>query len=307
MNDELLSSLLGSAMNTANNVVNKVAEDRKRTMEKEEAIAREQEETKRTIAQEEERTRREFVEKGLDQKHRDEIKELQEKRKANPINTVCESCTGTMDIDRFKGMMTCPYCGHTEVLDPIHCYDPVLDEPELTDVIHKRPSEAAQSETASSEPQSVSEAPRSAAPNGITIEKPAIRPNKSFSTPNTPSTSATRPASASDIANVNAEPLLNKVASAAKLIDSKPIEGFVEKQTRGMVISIISIICGVIGIISCGALIVPEVLGTILSLIPIAGNKNKYGKISKVLGSIGLTLSLSAGMLLLIVTFILKK
>lgn len=306
MKDELIASLLGTAMGTANNVVNKVAEDHKRTLEKEEAIAREQEQTKRAIAQEEERTRREFVEKGLDQKHRNEIKELQRKRQENPINTVCQSCTGRMEVDRFKGMLTCPYCGHTQVLDPIHCYDPILDEPELTNL---KPKSAPIAEPKPTVQKSNDTPQTSTTQNGVIIEKLNVRPNKSFSTSSSTSIphinpGVVRPATSVD---KDPEPFVNKVASAAKLIDTKPVETFVKHETRGLVLSIISLVCGIVGLITCGALIVPEVAGILTSIIPLIGSTNKYGKLSKTLAGIGMLTSLSACGLILISIFILKK
>jgi len=306
MKDELIASLLGSAMGTANNVVNKVAEDHRRTLEKEEAIAREQEQTKRAIAQEEERTRREFVEKGLDKRHREEIKALQAKRDATPINTVCESCTGTMEIDRHKGMMTCPYCGHTEVLPPVHCYDPILDDNDLLDL---KPKIQPASEPAAPKYTPASDLKESTTQGGVTVEKLNVRPNKSFSSEAMTSnlSGVTRMATAADKAAVDEEPLLNKVVNSAKLIDTKPVESFVKHETRGLVLSIISIVCGVIGILTCGMLVIPELAGMILSLIPILGSKSKYGKLSKTLSAIGLVTSLSAGVLILISLFILKK
>ncbi|MCR5016764.1 MAG: hypothetical protein K6A75_09410 [Ruminococcus sp.] len=306
MKDELIASLLGSAMGTANNVVNKVAEDHRRTLEKEEAIAREQEQTKRAIAQEEERTRREFVEKGLDKRHREEIKALQAKRDATPINTVCESCTGTMEIDRHKGMMTCPYCGHTEVLPPVHCYDSILDDNDLLDL---KPKAQPVSEPAAPKYTPASDLKESTTQGGVTVEKLNVRPNKSFSSEAMTSnlSGVTRMATAADKAAVDEEPLLNKIVNSAKLIDTKPVESFVKHETRGLVLSIISIVCGVIGILTCGVLVVPELLGVILSLIPILGRKSKYGKLSKTLSAIGLVASLSAGVLILISLFILKK
>ena len=306
MKDELIASLLGTAMGTANNVVNKVAEDHRRTLEKEEAIAREQEQTKRAIAQEEERTRREFVEKGLDKRHREEIKELQAKRDATPINTVCESCTGTMNIDRHKGMMTCPYCGHTEVLPPVHCYDPILDDNDLLDLKPKTPPT---SEPAAPKYTPASNLKENVSQGGVTIEKLNVRPNKSFSSEAgaTNLKNVARVATAADKASIDEEPVLNKVVNAAKLIDTKPVEGFVRHETRGLVLGIISIICGIVGLVTCGVLVVPEVLGVILSLIPIIGSKAKYGKLSKTLAAIGLVASLSAGVLVLMSVLILKK
>ena len=306
MKDELIASLLGTAMGTANNVVNKVAEDHRRTLEKEEAIAREQEQTKRAIAQEEERTRREFVEKGLDKRHREEIKELQAKRDATPIDTVCESCTGTMDIDRHKGMMTCPYCGHTEVLPPVHCYDPLLDDNDIMDL---KPRTQVVSEPAVPKHTPASDLKQNTTQSGVTVEKLNVRPNKSFSSEAMASniSGVTRLATAADKAAVDEEPLLNKVVNTAKLIDTKPVEGFVKHETRGLVLSIISIICGVVGLLTCGVLVVPEILGVILSLIPIIGSKAKYGKLSKTLAAIGLVASLSAGVLVLMSVIILKR
>ena len=322
MKDELIASLLGTAMGTANNVVNKVAEDHKRTLEKEEAIAREQEQTKRAIAQEEERTRREFVEKGLDKRHREEIKELQRKRQENPINTSCPSCTGVMDVDRHKGVLTCPYCGNTEVLDPIHCYDPILDG-DLVDLKPKTvPEPEAKPEHAKYTP--ASDLKESTTQNGVTIEKLNVRPNKSFN----PEASGTavhnvvRMATEADLASVDEtpllnqiasaatkpnEPILNKVASAAKLVDTKPMENFVKHETRGLVLSIISIICGIVGLVTCGVLVVPEVIGLLTGIIPLIGKKSKYGTLSKVLSAIGVVASLSACVLILISVFILKK
>ena len=322
MKDELIASIVNSAMGTATNVVNKVAEDHRRTLEKEEAIAREQEQTKRTIAQEEERTRREFVEKGLDKRHREEIKELQRKRQENPINTACPSCTGVMDVDRHKGLMTCPYCGNTEGLDPIHCYDPILDG-ELVDL---KPKAAAPVPAAKPEPAytPASDIRESKMQNGVIIEKLNVRPNKSFSSDATSSAvhNVARMATAADLASVDETPLLNqlvsevknpdkpimdKVASAAKLVDTKPVETFVKHETRGLVLAIISAVCGVIGLVTCGVLIVPEVLGIILGLIPLIGRKSKFGTPSKIVSAIGVVASLSACALILVSAFILKK
>ncbi|MDO4864226.1 MAG: hypothetical protein Q4A05_08660 [Ruminococcus sp.] len=321
MKDELIASIVNSAMGTATNVVNKVAEDHRRTLEKEEAIAREQEQTKRAIAQEEERTRREFVEKGLDKRHREEVKELQRKRQENPINTACPSCTGVMDVDRHKGILTCPYCGNTEVLDPIHCYDPILDG-ELVDLKPK----AAPIPEVKPEPvyTPASDLRESTTQNGVIIEKLNVRPNKSFSSEasGTAIHNVARMATSADLSSVDETPLLNsiveaatnpnepitkKVASAAKLVDTEPVEKFVRHETRGLVLAIISAVCGVIGLVTCGVLIVPEVLGIILGIIPLIGKKSKFGTPSKIVSAIGVVASLSACALILVSVFILKK
>ena len=324
MKDELIASLVNSAMGTATNVVNKVAEDHRRTLEKEEAIAREQEQTKRAIAQEEERTRREFVEKGLDKRHREEIKELQRKRQENPIDTKCPSCTGVMNVDRHKGTLTCPYCGNTEVLDPIHCYDPILDG----DIIDLKPK-AAPAPAPEVKPEPVytpaSDIRESTMQNGVIVEKLNVRPNKSFSPEASGSAihNVTRMATSADLSSVDEtpllnqlvsdvkknadEPIMNKVASAAKLVDTKPVEQFVKNETRGLVLAIISAVCGVVGLVTCGVLIVPEVLGIILGLIPLIGKKSKFGTPSKIVSAIGVVASLSACALILVSAFILKK
>lgn len=309
MKDELLASLLG----TANNVVNKVADDRRRTLEKEEAIAREQEETKRIIAQEEERTRREFVEKGLDKRHRDEIKALQEKRQANPINTVCPSCTGRMEVDRHKGIISCPYCEHTEVLDPIHCYDPILDEPSLTQTEPKKTAPEPQPDPLNmSRPLNTMRASDKAANRG-----PMRSSDRAVSTAGSAGTSSTggslrlKPATseqrASAMNNESNNNILEKVTTAAKLVDTKPLEGYVRRTARSFILPIISLISGIIAMVTCGVFIVPELIGLLTGLLTLLGNPRKYGRINKVLAGVGFLMSLSATVLVMLSIFILKK
>ena len=308
MKDALIASLLG----TANNVVNQVAADRQRQAEKEKAIAREQEETKRIIAQEEERTRREFVEKGLDKKHRDAVKELQRKREEHPINTVCPACTGTMEVDRKKGMITCPYCEHTEVLDPVHCYDPILDDPDYFKDLQK---------TAASMPVNVEVKKPDNKPtvqNGVTVEKLNVRPNKSFGNakenfdPDHPTTKITygssvlkdQPDTAPDIASA---PVIEKVAAAAKLIDTQPIEDYARLTVKKLIFPILSLVCGLLAMMTCGLLVVPEIVGLVSGFIALMSGASKSNKICKILAVIGFLLSLSSVAALMLNLFIFKK
>lgn len=308
MKDALIASLLG----TANNVVNQVAADRQRQAEKEKAIAREQEETKRIIAQEEERTRREFVEKGLDKKHRDAVKELQRKREEHPINTVCPACTGTMEVDRKKGMITCPYCEHTEVLDPVHCYDPILDDPDYFKDLQK---------TAASMPVNVEVKKPDNKPtvqNGVTVEKLNVRPNKSFGNakenfdPDHPTTKITYGSSvlkdqldtAPDIASA---PVIEKVAAAAKLIDTQPIEDYARLTVKKLIFPILSLVCGLLAMMTCGLLVVPEIVGLVSGFIALMSGASKSNKICKILAVIGFLLSLSSVAALMLNIFIFKK
>ena len=304
MKDALLASLLG----TANNVVNQVAADRQRQAEKEKAIAREQEETKRIIAQEEEKTRREFVEKGLDKKHRDAIKELQKKREEHPINTVCPACTGTMEVDRKKGMITCPYCEHTEVLDPVHCYDPILDDPNYFKDLQK---------TAASMPVNVEvKKPdnKPAVQNGVTVEKLNVRPNKSFSNakenfdPDHPTTKITYGNSVlKDQADISTAPPMQKVAAAAKLIDTQPIEDYAKLTAKKLILPIISLICGLLAMMTCGLLVVPEVVGLVSGFLAMIAGSSKSNKVCKILAVIGFLLSLSSVAALMLNIFIFRK
>ena len=308
MKDALIASLLG----TANNVVNQVAADRQRQAEKEKAIAREQEETKRIIAQEEEKTRREFVEKGLDKKHRDAVKELQRKREEHPINTVCPACTGTMEVDRKKGMITCPYCEHTEVLDPVHCYDPILDDPNYFKDLQK---------TAASMPVNVEVKKPDNKPtvqNGVTVEKLNVRPNKSFGNAKEnfdldhPTTKITygssvlkdQPDTAPDIASA---PVIDKVAAAAKLIDTQPIEDYARLTVKKLIFPILSLVCGLLAMMTCGLLVVPEIVGLVSGFIALMSGASKSNKICKILAVIGFLLSLSSVAALMLNIFIFKK
>ena len=285
LNDEVLKSLL----NTTTNVVNKVADDHARTIEKEKAVALEQEKTKRAMLEE-------------DEKRRLAAEEIQRKRQANPIkSTFCEDCTADMTIDRKKGLLVCPYCGRTEPLDAIHHYNPILDgDPNEGYLIGKEDA-----------PQ---EKPKRSEVKIPEFKRPEVKLNTSRPTEAPRSTSASsrlRTAAPAETAsaknNEPSEPILNKVASAAKLIDTKPVEGYVKNQARGYILPVISLICGIISMVSCGVFIVPEIVGLITGIIPFFSAKSKTVKFGRTISAVGMLMSLSSVAILLLSVFILKK
>ena len=293
--------IVKSLLNTANNVVNKVADDHSKTLEKEKEIAREQEQTKRVIAQEEGRIRRELADQ-----QRKAFEEIQKKRQAHPFSTVCPGCTATMELDRRACMLSCPYCGQTVALDPCHAYDPMIDDPDS--IFNKIKGDApvereqpAKADTAPKQPDVYdNHVAQNLAGSGVKMGTP-----RDMTKPQ----SVVRPATAADKAAVNTppKPVMEKVAEAAKLIDTKPVENYVKHKTSGYILPVISLVCGIVAMISCGAFIIPELAGIGTGIIPIFSGKYKAFKYSRAIAGAGILMSFSATAVLILSIFILKK
>ncbi len=266
--------LIKSLLNTANNVVNKAADSHEKKLDREKELALEQEQTKRAMLQEEERLRK-------------EADELRKKRQAHPINTKCSGCTADMKIDRKQGLVICPYCGHTEPLDPVHHYNEMLDG-DPNELIHNMKTQ-------------------------LDIKSKKAQDSAHMSMPNNRMTASSRlrKATASDKAALDEEPVINKVvssiSSAAKSVDAKPVEQYAKNKISGYILPAISLVCGIIAMISCGVFIIPELAGLITGIIPILSSKSKNYKFSRVISIVGFLMSLSSVAILLLSIFILKK
>jgi len=274
--------LIDALAKTANNAVNKAIDSHERNLDRQKELALEQEQTKRAMLQEEDKIRKAAA-------------ELQKKRQANPINTKCSGCTADMTIDRKKGLVICPYCGHTEPLDAVHHYDPMLDgNPE--EFLHNMKNE-------------------------LGIKSKEVNDKAHMSVPNNKMTASSRlrKATPSDIEaldnQVDPAPIINKVtsavSSAAKSVDTKPLgkaaEQYAKNKVSGYILPVISLVCGIIAMISCGIFIIPEIIGLVTGLIPMLSVKSKNYKFSRVIASVGFLMSLSATGIIIFSIFILKK
>ena len=86
----------------------------------------------RQLAAQEAANQRAMLENQARANHFQELNNIRQARAQSPVLFSCPRCDGRRELDRLKGIISCPYCDFVEEIHPAHKYNPEIDGPLFT-------------------------------------------------------------------------------------------------------------------------------------------------------------------------------